>query len=225
MKDVLSLFGDLFEQKNFFAILLLLICVSYIEERGDFIYIASLEYKINVLQEMSNLSSDPNIQNNFVLRTIYTNYLNEFSQRKALPMNTTEALSLLLLKFLTGATFGIIYSIIALRLKDKKLLRGALAIAYLVGGIGMIMPIPIIKIIPFLSSFSSSLSTIQGLGINLVILFISQFVILMIIGGGKRKAKLLVSKQEEKKSVSKKKNRLPKTKKLRLGDQRLSTTK
>jgi hypothetical protein len=143
----------------FFLIVFSLIFL-YFESHTRLIYYSSLERKISLVNQLNELAKD-DIALNTELNPIYSELSKELLDRKVTPMEFPTITTLILYKFLTGASFGLLFLLIGLLYRRPKAMQGALLVALFFGIVGIFFPI------------------VGSIWVNLTILMIGQLLLLV----------------------------------------------
>jgi hypothetical protein len=161
---VRSIFENISKSKRVMVfvsfVIVLLLVFLYFESHTRLIYYYGLERKVSLLSQLNRLAKDSAIQSG-ELSPIYNELIQEILNRKVSPMEFPLITTLVLYKFLTGASFGLLFLFIGLLNRRPKAMQGALLVATFFGLIAIFIPI-----------FGS-------IWINLIILMVVQLLLLV----------------------------------------------
>jgi len=147
--------------RAFVFLLTVLLIFFYIESHTKLIYYYSLERRISLAKQIGEISTNnPEIESK--LRLIQNELVNDLMNRKVSLMEIPTITTYALLKFLTGAGFGIIFLVIGFIYRRPKAMQGALLIASTFGLISLFVP------------------PIGSLWVNFVIFVIVQLILLLL---------------------------------------------
>lgn len=158
------------KRKRLIAILffggMVLLTFLYFESHTRLVYYYSLERKISLLDQLNKLAEN-NVTGNKDLNPIYSEISSEVLNRKVTPMELPTITTLVLYKFLTGATFGLLFLFIGLFSKRPKAMQGALLVALFFGIVAIFVPV------------------LGSLWINLIVLMVGQLFLLVSLAPNK----------------------------------------
>lgn len=140
--------------------LVLILAFFYFESHTRLFYHLSLERRISLVAQLNQLAKD-DIASNSELSPIYTELTQEILNRKVVPMEFPNFTTLVLYKFLTGASFGLLFLIISLLYRRPKATQGALWVALFFGIFAIFIPV------------------LGSLWINFTVLMIGQLLLLL----------------------------------------------
>lgn len=123
-----------------FFFLVLSFVFLYFESHTRLIYYYSLERKISLLTQLNKLAKDDVALNN-ELSPIYSDLSEELLNRKVIPMEFPIITTLVLQKFLTGASFGLLFLVIGFFFRRPKAMRGAFIVSLFFGIVAIFVPI------------------------------------------------------------------------------------
>lgn len=150
--------------RAFIFLLSLLLIFFYFESHTRLIYYYSLERRIALAKQIGEIS--PN--NSAIeprLKSIQDELLTDLIDRKVISMEFPTITTFVLLKFLTGAGFGLIFLVIGFINRRPKAMQGALLIASVFGLVSIFIPI------------------IRSIWINFAILIVVQLLLLLLTPG------------------------------------------
>jgi len=123
-----------------FSLLVLVLVFLYVESHTRLIYYYSLERKFLLLTELNQLANNGVMKNN-ELGPIYVELANEILNIKVAPMELPIITIFVIYKFLTGASFGLLFLVLSLIYRRPKAMRGALLVATFFGILAIFIPI------------------------------------------------------------------------------------